>query len=80
MLIEESEKNSWRYDNSIVRFDHSDPDYIDSLGTTFHADVGNVVFFDGSARSMTWKEWRANAYEGGRDKARQFFGGLASDP
>ncbi len=80
MLIEESGKNSWQYDNSIVRFDYSDPDYIDSLGTTFHAGVGNVVFFDGSARSMTWKQWRENAYEGGRDKARQFFGGLASDP
>lgn len=76
MLIEESGKNAWRYDNDIVRFGYSDPDSIDSLGTTFHAGVGNVVFFDGSARSMTWKQWRENAFEGGKEKAKQFFGGL----
>lgn len=76
MLIEESGKNSWQYDNDIVRFGYSDPDSIDSLGTTFHANAGNVVFFDGSARSMTWKEWRENAYDGGKEKARQFFGAL----
>lgn len=80
MLIEESGKNSWQYDNDIVRFGYHNPDSIDSLGTTFHADVGNVVFFDGSARSMTWKEWRANAYDGGKEKARQFFGGLDGFP
>ena len=76
MLIEESGKNKWRYDNGLVLFNYSDPDQIDSLGTTFHANVGNVVFFDGSARSMTWKEWRENAFDGGKEKARQFFGGL----
>jgi prepilin-type N-terminal cleavage/methylation domain-containing protein/prepilin-type processing-associated H-X9-DG protein len=76
MLVEESGSNSWRYDNDIVRFGFSDPSQIDSLGTSFHSNVGNVVFFDGSARSMTWKEWRANAFDGGMEKAKQFFGGL----
>lgn len=76
MLVEESAKNSWCYDNDIVRFSYADPDSIDSLGTTFHANAGNVVFFDGSARSMSSKEWRQNAFEGGKVKARQFFGGL----
>jgi prepilin-type N-terminal cleavage/methylation domain-containing protein/prepilin-type processing-associated H-X9-DG protein len=78
MLLEESWKIG-RYDNDLALFNYSDPDYIDSLGTTFHANVGNVVFFDGSARSMTWKEWRDNAYDGGEEKARQFFGGLIGD-
>jgi prepilin-type processing-associated H-X9-DG protein len=76
MLIEESGKNSWQYDNSIALFGYYNPDSIDSLGTTFHAGVGNVVYFDGSARSMTWKQWRENAFDGGREKAKQFFGGL----
>lgn len=80
MLIEESGKNSWQYDNDIVRFGYHNPDSIDSLGTTFHGDVGNVVFFDGSARSMTWKQWCENAYDGGKEKARQFFGGLDGFP
>jgi hypothetical protein len=25
---------------------------------------------------MNWKEWRANAFDGGQEKAKQFFGGL----
>jgi hypothetical protein len=25
---------------------------------------------------MNWKEWRANAFDGGKEKAKQFFGGL----
>lgn len=80
MLVEESGKNSWQYDNDIVRFSYANPDSIDSLGTTFHAGAGNVVFFDGSARSMTWKEWRENAFDGGKEKARKFFGGLDGFP
>jgi prepilin-type N-terminal cleavage/methylation domain-containing protein/prepilin-type processing-associated H-X9-DG protein len=76
MLFEESGSNSWRYDNGVALFGFYEPSQIDSLGTSFHSNVGNVVFFDGSARSMTWKEWRANAFDGGMEKAKQFFGGL----
>jgi prepilin-type processing-associated H-X9-DG protein len=77
MLVEESDSNGLSYDNGISGFHYLDPRSApDTLGTTFHANVGNVVFFDGSARSMTAKEWRANAFEGGIKKARQFFGGL----
>lgn len=78
MLVEDSDSNG--YDNGIAGFDWVEPaSGTDTLGTTFHANVGNVVFFDGSARSMTAKEWRANAFEGGKEKARKFFGGLWSE-
>jgi prepilin-type N-terminal cleavage/methylation domain-containing protein/prepilin-type processing-associated H-X9-DG protein len=76
MLLEESASNSWRYDNGVALFGFSDPSQIDSLGTSFHSDVGNVVFFDGSARSMSWQEWRTNAFGSGKEKAKQFFGGI----
>ena len=80
MLVEDSDSTGLSYDNGISVFDCVDPGSApDALGTTFHANAGNVVFFDGSARSMTAKEWRANAFEGGKEKARQFFGGLATE-
>lgn len=82
MLIEEADSNGWSLDNGVVLFDFMDPDggSTDKLGTTFHANAGNVVFYDGSARSMTSKEWRANAFDGGKAKAKEFFGALYSEP
>jgi len=81
MLIEEADSNGWSLDNGVVLFDFADPDgYTDKVGTTFHANAGNVVFYDGSARSMTSKEWRVNAFARGKAKAREFFGALYSEP
>jgi hypothetical protein len=67
-------QNNNGYDNGVTLFSGlMPPENQDHLGTTYHADVGSLVFFDGHAISMTWRQY-TNACSG-LENAKQFFGG-----
>lgn len=63
------------FDNSVTLFSYQIPPlYGDHLGTQFHGGIGNLAYFDGHARGMTWFQY-TNAYVGNLQETLDFYGG-----
>lgn len=63
------------FDNGVTLFSASLPPlYGDYLGTTYHAGVGSLAFFDGHVVSMNWSHY-TNSYVGDLQKTLIFYGG-----